>query len=64
MAGYEHDRHRADYRLGLALNLPNPVTALVAVNPGDERGAELLRRNAERALASVADHFGTTGSAS
>ena len=64
VAGYEHDRLRADYRLGLALNLPNPVTALVAVNPGDERGAELLRRNAERALASVADHFGTTGSAS
>jgi len=55
----EHDLAR-DYRLGHAANLPNPVTALVAVSPGDERGAELLRRNALRALAAVRDHFGTT----
>ncbi len=55
---YDADRLRADYVLGHALNLPNPVTALVAVTPGDARGAEMLRRNATRALAAAVDHFG------
>ena len=55
---YDLEQARADYVLGHALNLPNPVTAIVAVTPGDERGAEMLRRNLTRALAAVADHHG------
>ena len=50
-----------DYRLGLMMNLPNPVSALAAVAPADDRGAEFLRRNAERGLAAVADHVGLLG---
>jgi hypothetical protein len=52
---YSLDDCWRDYRLGHVLNLPNPITALVAVPPGNERGAELLARNAERALAALAD---------
>ena len=55
---YDATQLRTDYVLGHALNLPNPVTALVAVTPGDARGAEMLRRNATRALAAAVDHFG------
>jgi hypothetical protein len=47
---------RRDYLGALVMNLPNPVTALVAVPPGNERGAQLLRENARRALATVARH--------
>lgn len=50
-----------DYRLGLMLNLPNPVSALAAVTPADERGAAFLRRNAQRGLAAVADHVALLG---
>jgi len=50
-----------DYRLGHMLNLPNPVSAIAVVTPADERGAEFLRRNAERGLAAVADHVGLLG---
>jgi Ecdysteroid kinase-like family len=51
-----------DYLGGLIMNLPNPVTALVAVPPGNERGAALLRENARRALATVARHAGSLSS--
>ncbi|MDH3707815.1 MAG: ecdysteroid 22-kinase family protein [Acidimicrobiia bacterium] len=47
-----------DYRRGHIQNLPNPVTAAVVVDPGNDRGRELLRRNAERALTAVADLWG------
>ncbi len=47
---------RRDYLGALVMNLPNPVTALVAVPPGNERGAQLLLENARRALATVARH--------
>ena len=50
-----------DYRLGLMLNLPNPVSALAVVDPGDERGAAVLRHNALRGLAAVADHVAVLG---
>ena len=50
-----------DYRLGHMMNLPNPVSALAVVDPGDERGAEMLRRNAQRGLAAVADHVAALG---
>ena len=50
-----------DYRLGHMMNLPNPVSALAVVTPTDERGAEFLRRNAERGLCAVADHVGLLG---
>ncbi|MEZ5246538.1 MAG: phosphotransferase [Acidimicrobiales bacterium] len=50
-----------DYRLGHMMNLPNPVSALAVVAPTDERGAEFLRRNAERGLAAVADHVRLLG---
>ncbi len=43
------------YRLGHAQNLPNPVTALVAVNPGNDRGRRLLETNARRALDALID---------
>ena len=44
-----------DYHWGHVLNLPNPITAAVAVPPGNERGRQLLTSNAERALAAIAD---------
>lgn len=50
-----------DYRLGHMLNLPNPVSAIAVVTPSDERGAEFLRRNAQRGLTAVADHVGLLG---
>ncbi|MEQ8843065.1 MAG: hypothetical protein RIB98_18975 [Acidimicrobiales bacterium] len=50
-----------DYRLGHMMNLPNPVSALAVVTPADERGAEFLRRNAQRGLAAVADHVALLG---
>jgi hypothetical protein len=50
-----------DYRLGHMMNLPNPVSALAVVTPSDDRGAEFLRRNAERGLAAVADHVRLLG---
>jgi aminoglycoside/choline kinase family phosphotransferase len=56
VAGYDLDQCRLDYRLGHVRNLPNPVTALVAVSGGNERGRQLLLANARRALAAVADH--------
>jgi aminoglycoside/choline kinase family phosphotransferase len=56
VTGYDLETCRHDYRLGLVMNLPNPVTALVAVPPGNERGARLLRENARRALATIARH--------
>jgi aminoglycoside/choline kinase family phosphotransferase len=54
--GYDLATCRRDYLRGLVMNLPNPVTALVAVPPGNERGAQLLRENARRALATIARH--------
>jgi hypothetical protein len=45
-----------DYHWGHVLNLPNPITAAVAVPPGNERGRQLLASNAERALAAIADY--------
>jgi hypothetical protein len=56
VSGYDFAACRHDYLGGLVLNLPNPVTALVAVPPGNERGGRLLRQNARRALATVARH--------
>jgi aminoglycoside/choline kinase family phosphotransferase len=56
VTGYSFDACRHDYLGGLVQNLPNPVTALVAVPPGNERGARLLRENARRSLATVARH--------
>jgi hypothetical protein len=53
--GYPLAQCRRDYRRGLVLNLPNPVTALAAVAPRGERGATLLDANVVRALAAVAD---------
>lgn len=50
-----------DYRLGHMMNLPNPVSAIAVVTPADARGAEFLRRNAQRGLAAVADHVGLLG---
>ncbi len=46
-----------DYRLGLVQNLPNPVTAIVAVRPGNQRGRALLEVNLRRALGAVRDHW-------
>ena len=43
-------------RLAHVLNLPNPVTALVAVPGATDRGRRMLEANARRALAAVADH--------
>jgi aminoglycoside/choline kinase family phosphotransferase len=63
--GIEHyalDACRHDYLGGLVMNLPNPVTALVAVPPGNERGARLLRENARRALATAARHAASLSS--
>jgi hypothetical protein len=54
--GYPFTECWRDYLLGHVLNLPNPVTALVAVAPGNERGSALLAANARRALAAIADH--------
>jgi aminoglycoside/choline kinase family phosphotransferase len=53
---YSLDECERDYRWGHVLNLPNPVTALVAVSGGNERGRQMLTRNAQRALAAMADH--------
>lgn len=57
----EADALWRDYRLGLMMNLPNPVSALAVVAPADERGALFLRRNAVRGLAAVTDHVGLLG---
>lgn len=46
----------ADYYRGHIMNLPNPITAAVAVPPGNDRGRELLIVNARRALAALADY--------
>lgn len=54
--GYSLDDCRRDYRLAHVLNLPNPVTALVAVPGATERGRTMLETNARRALAAIADH--------
>lgn len=56
VGGYSLAACHRDYLGGLVMNLPNPVTALVAVPPGNERGARLLRENARRALATLARH--------
>ncbi len=56
VTGYDLAACRHDYLGGLVLNQPNPVTALVAVPAGNERGAQLLRANARRALATAARH--------
>jgi len=55
---YSFDACWQDYRRGHIQNLPNPVTAAVVVDPGNDRGREMLRRNAERALVAVADLWG------
>lgn len=55
--GYRSTDAWLDYRLGLVLNLPNPVTAIVAVRPGNERGRALLEANLRRALGAVRDHW-------
>jgi hypothetical protein len=57
IGGYPLGAAWSDYRLGLVLNLPNPVTAAVAVHPGNERGRALLDANLRRALVAVADHW-------
>ena len=62
VTGYALEACRYDYLGGLVMNLPNPVTALVAVPPGNERGARLLRENARRALATVARHAASLSS--
>jgi hypothetical protein len=56
VSGYSVDDCRRDYRLAHVLNLPNPVTALVAVPGATDRGRRMLEANARRALAAVADH--------
>lgn len=56
VADYTLDECWRDYRLGHVMNLPNPITAVVAVPPGNERGRELLVVNAQRALAALADY--------
>jgi hypothetical protein len=60
--GYSLDHCWRDYRFGHVLNLPNPVTALVAVDGGTERGRRMLLANARRALAAIADHEPHLGS--
>ncbi|MGI9602917.1 MAG: phosphotransferase [Acidimicrobiales bacterium] len=55
VTGYSFDSCWEDYRRGHIMNLPNPITAAVVVDPGNERGRELLRLNAQRALAAVTD---------
>jgi aminoglycoside/choline kinase family phosphotransferase len=56
VTAYSLEDCRRDYRLGHVLNLPNPVTALVAVPAATDRGRRMLEANARRALAAVADH--------
>jgi hypothetical protein len=56
VSGYSLDDCWTDYHWGHVLNLPNPITAAVAVPPGNERGRQLLAANAERALAAIADY--------
>lgn len=55
---YHLPRLEHDYRLGHIVNLPNPVSALAVVAPGNERGAEFLRRNAIRGITATVDHLG------
>jgi hypothetical protein len=55
VSDYSLDDCWRDYHWGHVLNLPNPITAAVAVPPGNERGRQLLASNAERALAAIAD---------
>ena len=55
VADYPIEQCWDDYRRGHVMNLPNPITAAVAVDPGNERGRQLLVANAARALAAVAD---------
>ena len=55
VSDYTLDDCWRDYHWGHVLNLPNPITAAVAVPPGNERGRQLLASNAERALAAIAD---------
>jgi hypothetical protein len=55
VSGYSLEDCWRDYHWGHVLNLPNPITAAVAVPPGNERGRQLLAANAERALAAIAD---------
>lgn len=57
VTGYSDADCWEDYRRGHIQNLPNPITAAVVVDPGNDRGVELLRLNAQRALAAVADLF-------
>jgi hypothetical protein len=57
VADYSLDDVWRDYRRGLVMNLPNPITAIVAVVGGNERGDALLAANAYRALVAVADHL-------
>ncbi len=53
---YDRAQLDRDYRLGHIVNLPNPVSALAVVAPGNERGAEFLRRNAIRGITAAVDH--------
>jgi hypothetical protein len=54
---YAPDDVERDYRRGLVMNLPNPITAIVAVAGGNARGDALLAANARRAMVAVADHL-------
>ena len=56
VSDYSLDDCWSDYHWGHVLNLPNPITAAVAVPAGNERGRQLLTANAERALAAIADY--------
>ena len=55
---YPFERCWDDYRFGHIVNLPNPITAAVAVEATDERAARFLEANARRALYAVAHHWG------
>lgn len=55
---YPFERCWDDYRFGHIVNLPNPITAAVAVEATDERAARFLETNARRALFAVAHHWG------
>ncbi|MBT5139179.1 MAG: phosphotransferase [Acidimicrobiaceae bacterium] len=58
ITGYSASDLANDYRLGHIINLPNPVSALAVVNPGTERGARFLHRNAVRGITATVDHLG------
>ena len=58
VTGYDAEDLATDYRLGHIVNLPNPVSALAVVNPGNERGARFLHRNAVRGITATVDHIG------